>query len=108
MSEYVTEDGPRQYETLRFLNAANLIFEVEHLVEAPRLWLTVMTDRISICQLIARGYDFVTANEVSRLQVNCPFLGDQFLLNYKASGQHCNYLRDFVKQQLLPNLVTSD
>lgn len=108
MSEHVNDDGARQYETLLFLNAANLIFEVEHFVEAPKIGLSPMTKRIVACQLIPRDYDFATPSELSRLQLNCYLVGDAFVLNYKASSQNCNYLRDFVKRRLLPNLVTSD
>ena len=103
VSEYVTGEGVREYETLLFLTPS-YVLEVEHFLTSPQMWFNRYTTRIDSFRFNAKDYDFKKAVPASRLSFWAIWTLGEFTLSYKASGENCDHLRDVVKQYIAPNL----
>lgn len=107
VSEYVTEDGQREYLGLVFFNST-YVYEVEHfLADAPTMWIAKLTNNLSAVGLTPnKEYDFITASPASRLNLNCGWRqGTTFVLNIKTSGHNCDKLLYVVRKYLMPNVA---
>lgn len=106
VSEYVTEDGQRQYSTVLFFTSTD-VYEVENfLSDTPTMWLAKLTNNLASLGLTPKEYDFTTASPASRLNLNCRWIqGTSFVLHVQASGNNCKQLLEVVRKYLMPNVV---
>ena len=103
VSEYVNQDGSRQYESLWF-------FSLKYTMEAKQFTTTDNFDVAPIHKQIRhwlvekQEYDFKEATTTSRFTLT--FLTrDDVIGTLKASGTNCDQLRDVVAKYMIPNLL---
>lgn len=106
VSEYVTDDGQRQYLGAFFFSN-KFVYEVENLMsEQPKLWIAKLADNIGSLGLTPRDYDFHEAKPASRLNLECQWhRGTSFELNIKTSGENCSHLLQIITKYLKPSLA---
>ncbi len=106
VSEYVNEDGQRQYTTLLFFTETQ-VCEIENfLSDAPTIWLSLITDNLNFVGFSPKEYDFVEDSPASRLNIETRWKhGTSFILNLQASGNNCKQLLEVTRRYLLPNVL---
>lgn len=101
VTDFISKDETRQYENLWF-------FSKKYFMEA-KLFLTqddfdiAPSVKIRYIDIKKQDYDFVKANEKSRLYIDYRFpypSGGSF----KASKNNCDYLKEIYLKHILPNL----
>ena len=107
VSEYMKEDGTREYENLWF-------FSEGYCVEAKSFILTISLDCAPWKKMVVnlrvecKDYDFKKATEKSRLNATfairaAPPSGLVGIL--KASKENCDYMKDILNKYLIPNYI---
>ncbi len=106
VSEYVTEDGQRQYLSLIFFTSTH-VYEVENfLSDTPNLWIARLTDNLLFMGFTPKDYDFITTSPASRLNFECRWKqGSPFVLDVKASGNNCKQMLVVARKYILPNVA---
>ena len=106
VSEYVTENGQREYEGVVFFSPS-FAYEVSKLMsDLPKMWIATLTKNIAYIELIPKDYDFHEITPASRLSFRCNWQqGSPFELAIKASSSNCPHLLRIIKQYIQPNLV---
>ena len=86
VSEYVTEDGQRQYTTATMFTD-DYIFEIEKFIsDSPKIWVAKIRNNVAHVGMTAKDYDYSEPTPASRLIVECRWLQDSnFILDIKAS-----------------------
>lgn len=106
VSEYVTEDGQRQYSTLFFFNDTDIYEAGNFLSDTPTMWIARLTRNLAYLGLTPKEYDFATASPASRLNLQCRWMqGTSFVLKVQTSGDNCKQLLEMVRKYLMPNVV---
>jgi hypothetical protein len=107
ISEYVSEDGNKQYESL-------WIIAEKHAIELPQFVtendgdIVPLNENVIRVQIERRDFNFDTATAASRLTVIITFTSSLMLTGtFKASGDNCVELHALLKQHLLPNLAST-
>lgn len=96
VSEYRDNDGTKHYETLVLFTQSH-VFETEHFLTEPRLWVAAYINKIAHVEITFSEYDFLNATAASRLSCVLRWDPGNFILRLKATGPNCNRLRDLVK-----------
>ncbi len=106
VSEYVTEDGQRQYSKLLFFTDTE-VCEIENfLSDTPIIWIAKITNNLGYVGLTPKEYDFAEESPASRLKLDCSWIqGTSFTFGIQASGNNCKPLLELVRKYLLPNVV---
>ena len=106
-SEYVTEDGQRQYSSVLFFTSTH-VYEVEKfLSETPVMWIAKLSN-ITYLGLTPKEYDFTTPSPASRLNFKCAWWGGglgSMILDLQTSGNNCEQLLKVVRTYIMPNVV---
>ena len=102
VSEYVTSDGTREYESLWFFSK-KYVGEAKEFIKDYNVDITPIESRIRHLRFTKLAYDFQEATSSSRLSVQ--FSIDSGISGQlKASGKNCDYLRDILAKYLRPNM----
>lgn len=102
VTDYIKEDGTREYENLWFFSA-KYCMEAKLFLTKDDFDITPIHDRIIHWTSQKQDYDFKKATEKSRLSVE--FVLDTKIAGHpKASRENCDYLRDIVLKYVVPNL----
>jgi len=102
VTDYITEDGSREYENLWFFSE-KYAMEAKQFITKDDFDITPIKNRIHYCRIQKWDYDFKKATEKSRLYLRC----DQdtgMSCEFKASKENCDYLKDIILNYILPNL----
>jgi hypothetical protein len=104
VSEYVTQDGGRQYESLWFFSES-CVMEAKQFLTADDFDIMAWKHRLVYFRLLKTDYDFEAATDKSRMNLT---YGDTALYRgeLKASRENCDYLRDIYLSLMVPNLIT--
>ena len=103
ITDYVTEEGSREFESL-WLFSPSLLMEASNFLSQDDFDFASVDTGITRLVTRKENYDFRQADGKSRLNVEFS-LGTQISGQLKASGRNCDYLRDVLKQILLPKLT---
>lgn len=106
ISEYVTEDGERQYTTvLLFTN--KFVYEIENFIsDSPKIWIAKLVKNIAYIALTPKDYNLMNVTKASRLNLECRWpQGLNFILDIKTSGDNCKHLLEILNKYIKPNLV---
>lgn len=102
VTEYIKEDGSREYENLWFFSKKYWM-EAKQFIIKDDFDITSIQNRIYYWSIQKEDYDFKKAGEKSRLYLHSRLdtgIGGDF----KASKQNCDYLRDIILKHVAPNL----
>jgi hypothetical protein len=105
VSEYVTEDGSREYENLWFFSESYCMEAKGFLTpREDNFDMAPIKGRVERWQIKKQEYDFESSTSASRLYLHVDLSADAYC-DFKASGENCDYLRDIVLQRIIPNFV---
>lgn len=102
VSDYIKEDGSREYENLSFFSQ-KYIKEAKQFRANDDFDNTPIKNRITWWNLKMQDYDFKNATEKSRLYLKI-MLDTRINGEYKASKENCDHLRDIFLKYIVPNL----
>jgi len=103
VTDYISKDGMRQYENLWFFGK-NYFMEAKLFLNQDDFDISPSAKKIDWIQVKKQDYDFVKANEKSRLYVNLLFLSKAGTASFKASEDNCDYLKEIYLKHMLSNL----
>jgi hypothetical protein len=102
VTEYIKEDGAREYENLCFFSGKH-VMEAKQFIKKDDFDITPIKNRIYYWRLQKQDYDFKKATEKSRLHLEV-YLDTGVHGDFKASKENCDYLKDIILKYVLPNL----
>ena len=102
ITDYIKQDGSRQYENLWFFSEKNCM-EAKRFITIDNFDITPIKKRIDFWSLQKKKYDFKKATEKSRLLLRIKF-DSQMVGELKAAKENCDYLRKIVLKYVVPNL----
>jgi len=102
ITDYIKEDGSREYENLWFFSEKTCI-EAKQFITKNDFDIIRIKKRVNIWNIQKHKYDFKKATDTSRLflRVNFGFNIDGEL---KATKNNCDYLRKIILKYVVPNL----
>lgn len=103
LTEYIKEDGTREYENVWF-------FSEKYLMEAKEFVIKDIFDLVPIQKRVVRwviekeNYDFVRATDKSRFQLKVSLI-ETISGDFKASKENCDFLKDIAMNYIFLNLT---
>jgi len=102
VSDYVKEDGSREYESL-WLFSGNYTMEAKEFVNKDDYDITPIKRHISYVSMEKQDFDFKNISEKSRFKIYFKMESDAIGEN-KGSKENCIYLTNILNEHILPNL----
>ena len=102
VTDYIKEDGAREYENLWFFSE-RYCMEAKQFLTKDNFDITPIQSRICYWSIQKQDYDFEKATEKSRLNVEIG-MDTEIRGSLKASKENCDYLRDIIFKYVVPNL----
>ena len=102
ITEYIKEDGLREYESLWFFSKKNCM-EAKQFITKEDFDVTPIKKRIFYWTIQKQNYDFKKATENSRLHLRFE-LDTGIAGEIKAAKENCDYLRKIILKYIVPNL----
>ncbi|MCS4537886.1 MAG: hypothetical protein HYY67_03385 [Thaumarchaeota archaeon] len=102
VSEYIDEDGAREFENLLFFSKKYLFGAPQFLV-GDRIEVTTWEARPYKLQILKTNYDMKNATTDSRVNVRI-FRRHGGTGRIKASRENCDYLVNLIKKYYVPNI----
>ncbi len=93
IEDYIDDEGSRIYKNLVFYTKSAIVFEVENFITEEKYSIFSNCERILWYDITKSNYDFIEANEKSRLYIELRTTTNSHI-SLKASKENCNYLRD--------------
>lgn len=103
VSEYLNEDGTRQYENLWFFSE-NYCMEAKQFITKDDFDLIPTKGRLGYFQIQKEEYNFQKATKESKLFLFVS-LEVGVTCSLKASKENCDYLKKISLKHLMPNLM---
>lgn len=101
VSDYIKDDGTREYESVWFFSKGYCIEAHNFITENSIDIVRIKTKRL---QVELKDYDFKKATEKSRLRVLI-LLGEMLEGEIKAAKENCDVLRDITTKYFKPRLA---
>ncbi len=105
VTDYVNEEGQREYENLWFFTNS-LVMEAKQFLTADEYDMVPLKGNIGRWEIKKQSYDFEQATSASRLSLEFT-LGEGLTLagaTLRGSEVNCDYLRDIFIAYVIPNL----
>jgi len=102
ITDYIKEDGSREYENLWFFSEKNCM-EAKQFIIKEDFDVTPIKKRIFYWTIQKQNYDFKKATEKSRLHLRFE-LDAGFNCVFKAAKENCDYLKIIILKYVVPNL----
>lgn len=103
VSEYIDEDGNRQYESM-WLFSTTSAMEAKNFLQEDNFDSTSLRKQVKYWSIKKTEYDFTKATTKSRMVLNFGLLsGISGLL--KASKENCDPLKSLFMKYILPNAI---
>jgi len=102
VSEYLKEDGSREYENL-WLFSKRYCMEAKLFLTKDDFDTTPIMKRIEYLKVEKQDYDFNKAIDKSRMYLNFQ-LDTRINGNLKASRENCDHLKSIIIKFVIPNL----
>lgn len=104
VTDYVKEDGSREYENLWFFSVS-FIMEAKRFVTVDDFDMMPHRRNITYWKIQKSDYDFKKATDKSRLILEFNVGGALTGGSLKASKGNCDRLRDVLLKYIVPNMV---
>lgn len=101
ISEYLKEDGSREFESL-WLFSDKYYMEAKNFTKTEEYDAALINNNIIKWDIKKEKYDFVKAHKDSRLNVGV--ITESTSCNLKASGENCDQLRDIFIKYVITNM----
>jgi len=102
VTDYITEDGSREYENLWFFSD-RCCMEAKGFITRDEFDSAPLKNRIVRWEVRKQDYDFKKAIQESRLYLRV-FLEEEWAMGLKAAAGNCDYLRDIFRRYVVPNV----
>lgn len=102
ITDYIKEDGLREYESLLFFSKKNCM-EAKQFITKEDFDVTPIEKRIFYWTIQKQNYDFKKATEKSRLHLKF-YLDTGMTGEAKAAKGNCDYLREIILKYVVSNL----
>lgn len=102
ITDYIKEDGTREYESLWFFSE-NYLMEAKQFIIMDDFDITPVKNRIIYIELKKQNYDFKKATEKSRFNLSVR-LDTGIVGEFKASKENCDYFKDIFRKYIQSNL----
>ncbi len=102
VSEYIDEEGKRQYENLWFFTSTTFM-EAKQFLTEDNFDAAPYVKKFKHWTIEKKNYDFGDSTDISRMKLRVAFatgLGAEL----KASGKNCYYLKEIFLKYIKPNL----
>lgn len=103
VSEYVTQDETREYESVFFFNQSSLM-EAGDFVLKDDFDMAPIKHRIKTWRITKNNYDFKNADRNSRMSIRITMI-DGGSATLKASRENCDHLRDLFFGYFASNII---
>lgn len=105
VSEYVSEEGQREYENLWILSPT-YVGEAHNFLDKEEFDVVAMRSSVSRLEVQKEEYDFTAATRKSRLHIEfwLGVAGFPISGNMRASGTNCDRLKAIMVKYIVPNL----
>jgi len=104
ISDFITEEGLREYESLWFFSAS-YIMEAKLFVTEDNFDMTPLKNAVTYWKVKKQDYDLSHAGEQSRLHLEIQLM--RGITGYlKASRENCDHLWSVFVEYILPNMQT--
>jgi hypothetical protein len=104
VSEYVKEDGSREYENLWFFSTESAM-EAKAFIQQDNFDMVSIRKRLAYWRIEKRDYDFQQATDKSRMTVHFSTGPLDITGDLRASKENCDHLRDIFMNRILANMV---
>ncbi len=106
ISEYIDSDGNRNFKNLWLLTNKH-ICEAKNFLKEDDFDSVTIKNSVKGWLLKKKNYDFKIATQKSRMTLNCflSYAESHFSCSMKASGENCGFLRDLLKEYIIPNEI---
>jgi hypothetical protein len=101
VSEYLLDDGARQYESLSFFSPS-FVMEAKSFETKEDFDIATVSGRIVYVNYEALEYDFKKATDKSRLSFQY-WCDDDLNGNLRASRANCDHLYQLAKDRIVPH-----
>ena len=102
ITEYIKEDGSREYENLWFFSD-KYCMEAKQFITTDNFDITSIKKQISYWAIKKQDYDFKKATEKSRLSLSVAFNAD-ITGTFKAAKENCDYLKEIIFEYIKINM----
>jgi len=103
ITDYIKEDGSREYENLWFFSD-KYCMEAKQFITTDNFDITPINKKIYYFNIKKQNYDFKKATEKSRLSLITVF-NTQVSGVFKAAKDNCDYLKEIILKYIVPNLM---
>lgn len=103
VSEYIDNEGKRQYESL-WLFSSQVTGEAKHFLTNDDFDATPISERVSYWKLNKADFDFENSTKKSRLTIEF-HLVQNIVGRLKASQENCSHLYNLFLKHILPNMA---
>ncbi len=103
VGEYLSLDGSRKYDSIRFYSNKMVAFAPDFLQKGEFVVSGLGKDFDSI-RIEVKDYDFVKATPKSRLNIVGYYRGRGYT-ELKGTGENCDYLYGIYKKYFIPRLI---
>ena len=103
VTDYIKEDGTREYENLWFFSKGYCL-EAKKFLSQIDLDITPLPNRINYWTVTIQDFDFKKASEKSRLTLQFRTV-QEIHGDYKAAKRNCDYLNMIINKYIKPNQV---
>jgi len=104
VTDYIKEDGTREYENLWFFSKGYCL-EAKKFLTQINLDVTPIKKRIYYWTVTAQDFDFSKATDKSRLNLTYRLV-QEILGNFKAAKGNCDSLQAIINKYVKPNQVS--
>lgn len=104
INEFLDEEGVRHLKDIRFYSSNISVHAKDFLIKNDFYISSLMQDFLTL-NVESKNYDFVQANEKSKLDIVGFMLARKVPTELHGSGVNCDYLFDIFKKYFLPRLT---
>ncbi len=102
ISDYIKDDGSREYENACFFSSKYWM-EAKQFTVKDNFDITPVRKRVFYWTIEKRDYDFKKATEESRIILHVHF-DTTIMAEIKAAKNNCDYLKDIIVKHVMANL----
>ena len=103
VSEYLTQDGTREYDSLWFFTE-DFMMEAKRFVKDDNFDLAPIKGRVKHIVISKEDYDFKAATIKSRMNLFVS-LETEISGDLKASRENCDHLKDIIRKYFVVNVL---
>ena len=108
VSEYIKEEGTREYQTIRFFSKSYVMLANDFVQKDQYNISRYTRSEISAVRVEKKDYDFKKATDKSRMTISILWYGPARRSTYRASKENCDYLKAIFDKYIHPLVVYSE